>query len=161
VAALQRTTVLAAISRTTPILYVSFYVDRQRQTEVIKIMASLGYVPKDNLFVHPINQFTVDFPKGPIGIGPEIISDWDTIYRKKELLHIVTPTDAVRDRLAKYYFWNDSSALEAAKAVFRRQRSRVDLKEVRRWSEVEGETAKFEDFRRQVMHRAQRRTQKH
>lgn len=123
-----------------------FYVDRERQDAVIAIMQSLGYKEKDNVFVHSVNHFTVEFPRGPIGIGSTIVSSWNTIRRNNEVLNIVTATDCVRDRLAKYYFWNDQSAFEAAKAVFKRHPEDVDLRAVREWSLLEGEHEKFERF---------------
>jgi hypothetical protein len=127
-----------------------FYVDRERQGEVIRTMGSLGYRPRDNLFVHAVNPYTVDFPRGPIGIGSQLVTRWETIHRGTETLHIVTPTDCVCDRLAKYYFWNDLSALGAAKSVFQKVKSQVNLERVRAWSAAEGESQKFELFQSEI-----------
>jgi hypothetical protein len=137
-----------------------FYVDRERQAEVVRTMESLGYRPRNNLFVHAVNPFTVDFPRGPIGIGSQLVTKWDTVRRGRELLHIVTPTDCVCDRLAKFYFWNDHTALEAAKSVFRKLKSRMDLEQVRAWSAAEGEGEKFERFCTEIGAKAQRRSNK-
>lgn len=75
---------------------------------------------------------------------------WDTIRRGGDILHIVSPTDCVRDRLAKFYFWNDLSAFEAAKGVYKKQNTRVDLDKVRAWSMKEGEREKFEQFYKEL-----------
>jgi hypothetical protein len=137
-----------------------FYVDRERQDMVIATMKSLGYRAKDNMFVHSANRFTVDFPRGPIGIGSGTVTEWNTIRKDNEILNVVTATDCVRDRLAKYYFWNDLSALEAAKAVFRKQFSDVDLGKVREWSVAEGEQDKFEQFHAEIQPLMKRRPRK-
>lgn len=52
--------------------------------------------------LHPENtsQYEADFTKGPPKIGDETVSAWQTLRSGDRLLHILTPTDAVKDRLA-------------------------------------------------------------
>jgi len=61
------------------------------------------------------------------------------------LLKLLSPTDCVKDRLAAYYHWNDMQSLGQAVLVCRA--AKVDLKEVKRWSMLEGMGGKFELFR--------------
>ena len=56
----------------------------------------------------------------------------------------MTPTDSVKDRLAAYYHWNDQQALEQAIMVAKVQK--INLREVKRWSEKEGHAEKYKDF---------------
>lgn len=69
----------------------------------------------------------------------------------EDLLHILEPTDCVRDRLAWFLFGNDYSALEQALAVAARHPIDFDL--VERWCQVEGAGAKYEMFRRRAENR--------
>lgn len=57
---------------------------------------------------------------------------------------LLTPTDSVKDRLAAYYHWNDPQALEQALLIARSQKIR--LREIKRWSEKEGQKEKYNAF---------------
>jgi hypothetical protein len=57
---------------------------------------------------------------------------------------LLTPTDSVKDRLAAYYHWNDPQALEQALMLAKAQK--INLKEVKRWSEKEGHKEKYNVF---------------
>lgn len=108
----------------------------------------LGFQRSGSMYRHPANPLTLDFPEGPLAVGEDVISKWDTIREGELLLHILTPTDCVRDRLAGYLFWHDRQSLAAAVAVAKAHRDRVDLKIVEKWCEKEGEPGKFQDFSR-------------
>ncbi len=110
-------------------------------------LASLGFTEVGQVYRHPATHFTVDFPRGPLAVGSEPITSWRTARRRKGLLHVLTPTDSCRDRLASYLFWNDFSGLEQALAVARAHRSEVDLATVGAWCSREGQGPKFELFK--------------
>lgn len=74
------------------------------------------------------------------------MTTWSTIKRRREVLHVLSPTDSCRDRLASFLFWNDFSGLEQALAVQRARPDEVDLKSVRAWCRREGHAQKFELF---------------
>lgn len=59
-------------------------------------------------------------------------------------LRILSPTDCVKDRLCAFYFWNDLQGLEQAVLVTKSQQ--VGLKEIKRWSKVEGKEKEFKAF---------------
>lgn len=108
------------------------------------VLEQLGFQERGQVYRHADTPFTLEFPAGPLAIGAEVIENWDTLSDGNYQLHILSPTDCVRDRLAWFLFGNDYSALEQALAVARRHA--VDLAIVRRWCEAEGEPAKFSLF---------------
>ena len=107
-------------------------------------MRELGYREVGGTYYHEKNVFTVEFPPGPLAIGADLVRAYDTVKRGSEVLHVITQTDCVRDRLAHFYFFADRSALAAAVAVARG--GVVDLAAVRRWSQREREASHFEEF---------------
>ncbi|HEY4442492.1 MAG TPA: hypothetical protein VGN14_18705 [Candidatus Elarobacter sp.] len=80
-------------------------------------VTSLGYTFKNGMFFHAASRFTVEFPRGPLAIGTARIVATETIRDGDLVLHILSATDAVTDRLNKYAAWDDFSALHAAVAV--------------------------------------------
>ena len=107
-------------------------------------LLDLGFVQKQGMYKHSIIPFTVEFPAGPLAIGQEIITRWETLDEDGLKLNILTPTDCVRDRLAWFLFGKDYSALEQALSVA--SRHDIDLDLIRVWCEKEGELPKFEIF---------------
>jgi hypothetical protein len=61
------------------------------------------------------------------------------------LRRVISPTDCVKDRLAWYYHYGDRQCL--AQAILVSRDHRVDLNEIRRWSEAEGKRDEFEEIR--------------
>jgi hypothetical protein len=72
----------------------------------------------------------------------------ETQHRNDGLLHVISRTDCVRDRLAAFYHWDDRSSLVTATAVA--QSGSIDLDLIRQWSTREGEATKFGEFERQL-----------
>lgn len=112
------------------------------------VLAELGYKSDGKNLRHDSSAFTVEFPPGPLAVGEEPIKTWDTLREGEQLLHILTPTDCVRDRLAGYLFWHDRQSLSAAVSVARTHADKVDLRIVEAWSRREGELERFQDFLR-------------
>ena len=79
-------------------------------------------------------------------IGNEFAKDpveWDTPAGK---IRMLSPTDCVKDRLAKFYAWNDAQALYQALLVVAAQP--VNFREVERWSvKSEGQKERYKFFR--------------
>ena len=109
-------------------------------------LASIGFKREGDFYVHERSPFPLEFPPGPLAIGEDLVTTWTTVRRKGRVLHVLSPTDSCRDRLASYLFWNDFSGLEQALAVRRAQRARVDLRAVRAWCRREGHEKKYELF---------------
>ncbi len=104
----------------------------------------LGFERENSLYRHPKNPITVEFPAGPLKVGADDILHWDTLKENSQLLHILTPTDCVRDRLAWYLFADDYASLEQAVSVALKHQ--IDLELVGSWCAREGESKKFEAF---------------
>ena len=82
-------------------------------------MRALGYRELGGVYHHNANMFTVEFPPGPLAVGQDLVRSYETIGRSDELLHVLSRTDCVRDRLAAFYLFADRSALAAAIGVIR------------------------------------------
>ncbi len=119
---------------------------RRRGADALK---SLGYKELGGTYDHALSPFTLEFPPGPLAVGDDLIREWATIERTDMLLHVLTPTDCVRDRLLWFYLQpTDRSSLAAAVGVARSQSVDIDL--VRSWSSREGFADKFEEFTKRV-----------
>jgi hypothetical protein len=113
--------------------------------EIRDVMTTAGFYEEGRYFRHPDSQFFVEFPPGPLAIGQESIKQ---IVEKKlstGILKVISPTDCVKDRLAAYYHWNDQQSLLQAILVL--QQNKIDLEEIRRWSQVEGKLEEFEKIK--------------
>jgi hypothetical protein len=109
-------------------------------------LAALGYHEEDGTYIHRESPLPVEFPRGPLMIGDDYITRWATIERGGERLHVLSPTDSCRDRLAALLFWNDFSGLQQALAVFRAQQGEIDLALIRDWCARERQPEPFAIF---------------
>lgn len=109
-----------------------------------KPLIELGFSESGGVYRHPSTPFPVEFPPGPLAIGDEIIRSFDTIRDANRVLHILTPTDCVRDRLSWFLYNNDYAGLDQAVVVAKSQI--IDIELVRRWCSVQDETRKFDLF---------------
>ncbi len=107
-------------------------------------LRSLGFRRKADFYVHPQSRFPLEFPPGPLAIGDDLVTTWRTVRRDDEVLHVLTPFDSCRDRLASYLYWNDLSGLEQALHVHRAHAHDVDLERLRDWCRQERQLTKFE-----------------
>jgi hypothetical protein len=109
-------------------------------------LASLGYEVHQGSYRHLQNPYTIDFPRGPLAVGNEEIEAWKTLRKGELLLHIISPADSVRDRLAAYFHWRDEIGFQTAVAVARAQK--VDVKRIEPWMRSEGTADKCDRFLR-------------
>ena len=107
------------------------------RTEISDIMRPLGFREAGRIYVADGIAWSADFPPGPLAVGRDLITAWNTIRRDGEVLHVVTPLDAVRDRFMHYSAWDDYSGLTQAVAVAKAQRDAIDLAAFRAWTESE------------------------
>jgi hypothetical protein len=125
---------------------------RTEKADAASVIAALGYRIEGGHYVHNVNPLLLEFPTGPLTIGRDLIAAWATLERENLLLHIITPTDCCRDRLAGFLFWNDRGSLEQAVAVARAKANEIDVDAIRRWCVSEGHTEKFHEFDRSLSH---------
>ena len=109
-----------------------------------KILAEIGFTEENRYFRHPQAEFFLEFPPGPLSVGEEPIGEVVTMQFPTGQLRLISPTDCVKDRLSAFYHWDDRQSLEQALLVA--QSREIDLLQVQRWSEGEGELDKFEHF---------------
>ena len=120
---------------------ITFSSDAERAAVTLR---DLGYRELGGTYKHDRNMFTLEFPPGPLAIGNDLVRSYDTNRRGAEFLHVLSRTDSVRDRLASFYFFGDRSALAAAIGVA--ESGRINLSAIKRWSQREGEAARFSEF---------------
>lgn len=107
-------------------------------------IAELGFVLSGATYRHPHSSFTLDFLEPPLAIGSDTEIHPVTYVEGDQLMHILSPTDCVRDRLASFFWYKDFSALEQALAVA--ASNPIDLEIVRKWSNSEQEAYRFKIF---------------
>jgi hypothetical protein len=105
------------------------------------VMSGLGFSEKGRYFIHPDTDFFIDFPAGPLAVGKEPVKEIDEHTLSTGVLRIISPTDCVKDRLLGYFHWGDRQSLE--QAVLVASLNSVDLDEIERWANVEGELEAF------------------
>jgi hypothetical protein len=115
-----------------------------RRSKIKSVMENLGFHEQGRYFIHPETTFFVEFPDGPLSVGEEPVKEISEFELATGTLKVLSPTDCVKDRLCAFYFWNDLQGLEQAVLVAESQQ--VDLKEIKRWSKVEGKEKEFKVF---------------
>jgi hypothetical protein len=115
-----------------------------RRSKIKAVMEKLGFHDQGRYFIHPETAFFIEFPDGPLSVGEEPVKEISEFALSTGTLRVLSPTDCVKDRLCAFYFWNDLQGLEQAILVTKNQQ--VDLKEIRRWSKVEGKEKEYKVF---------------
>lgn len=121
------------------------FAERGRIKDVIE---SLGFHEENRYFRHPDIDLFVEFPPGPLGVGEEPVKQINEIKTEVGALRIISPTDCVKDRLTWYYHDGDSECLRQAILVI--TYNSIDLKEIERWSQVEGKSDEFNGIKTQL-----------
>ncbi|MGD1068494.1 MAG: hypothetical protein ABR975_16930 [Vulcanimicrobiaceae bacterium] len=121
------------------------HVGKARHT-LDRALATLGYARvAEGFYEHPQLPYALEFPIGPLAIGREEVTGWRTERRAHELLHVLSPSDVVRDRFLHYWAWKDETAFNAAVAVAKAKPREVDLDAVRAWCAREMEADRSYD----------------
>jgi len=115
-----------------------------KRSKIKSVMENLGFTEKARYFIHPETTFFVEFPNGPLSVGEEPVKEVSEFELATGTLKVLSPTDCVKDRLCAFYFWNDLQGLEQAVLVAKSWQ--VDLKEIKRWSKVEGKEKEYKTF---------------
>ena len=117
--------------------------------EISPVLAELGFERKSSRHFEKKNcPFFIEFISPPAAIGSEPIKGKNIIKTRLGNIILLTPTDSVKDRLAAYYHGNDPQALEQALMLVKAQK--INLQEVKRWSEKEGHKEKYDFFLREM-----------
>jgi hypothetical protein len=119
-----------------------------KRDRIRTVMVTLGFQEENRYFRHPNTDLLVEFPPGPLGVGEEPVKQIDKLETGAGVLRVISPTDCVKDRLTWYYHDGDTECLR--QAVLVANSKAIDLKEVERWSEVEGKLEQFKHIRKQL-----------
>ncbi len=101
--------------------------------------------------MHPDTVFYLEFPPGPLSIGDDLAIVPVELPIGDSAALGLSATDSCRDRLAAFYHWKDRQALALAVELAAKQT--VDVKRIESWSEAEGKSDAFHEFRRLVTRR--------
>jgi hypothetical protein len=118
------------------------------QNALDQAMAEIGFSRRRDSYEHPRTSFFVEFPRGPLSIGSDLSVIPAEMLIDGVRVAMLSATDSCRDRLAAFYHWKDRQSLEAAVAIAARRG--VDLGRIRAWSEMEGASAPFDEFLREL-----------
>lgn len=126
------------------------------QEELDEAMGSIGYRRKRNQYFHPKTRIFVEFPAGPLGIGRDLsIKPVQVRVGSRGSIRALSPTDSCLDRLSAFIHWNDRQSLDTAVKIA--LRNPIEINRIRRWSESENATERFEEFSRELARARQRR----
>lgn len=136
----------ACVSIYTENIYESFdldFIDRNFTPRKIitETMAELGFAEKNRYYKNPDTKYIIEFPPGPLSIGSQQIKKINELVYPTGKLLLLTPEDAVKDRLAAYFYWNDMQSFEQAKLIYNSQNA--ELNEIENWAKKEGQYDKF------------------
>ena len=119
-----------------------------RRSKIKSMMEKIGFHEQGLYFTNPETQIFVEFPDGPLSVGEEPVKEISEFRLATGTLRVVSATDCVKDRLCAFYFWNDQQGV--AQAVLVVENQNVDLKEIERWSKVEGKEKEYEIFKEKL-----------
>ena len=111
-------------------------------------LLKIGFNETKRYFTHPDTNYFLEFPKAPITVGNEPVAHFETRSNQFGTLVLLSATDICKDRLAAFFYWNDKQCLSQAVNIARDQN--VDLSDIKRWAEKEGESEKFLQFLKQI-----------
>lgn len=120
-----------------------------KRSKIRSVMEKIGFQEQGRYFTNPQTQFFIEFPEGPLSVGAEPVREVREFELRTGTLRIVSATDCVKDRLCAFYFWNDQQGL--VQAVLVAESQSVDLKEIKRWSKVEGKEREYETFKKRLV----------
>jgi hypothetical protein len=113
-----------------------------------KALAEIRFYEKNRYFKSTETDIFLEFPSGPLSVGSEPIKEVITLKFPTGELRIISATECVKDRLASYYYWGDQQGLE--QAVLVAKDNKVNIKELARWSEVEGKLSVFREIKKRL-----------
>ena len=122
---------------------------RPKRSIIREAMQEIGFLEENRYFKHPDTEYLVEFPGGMLSVGEEPVKQIDGIDFDTGTLRLISPTDCVKDRLTWYYHDNDRQCLE--QAILVAHDNKIDINEIKRWSEVEGKLDEFNHIEEQLI----------
>jgi len=121
------------------------FVTYEDMKKVNKVLQELGFAEENGYFQHNNCQWFVEFVSPPVGIGKEIVQEFNSIDTPLGTIRLLHPVDTVKDRLSSFFHWADKEGLNQAINICLEQE--IDFEEVERWSLQEDQKDKFEIFK--------------
>lgn len=135
------------------------FVSHGTMKEISKALEQIGFHKKSSRhFERSDCPLFIEFVAPPAAVGNEPITEPFELTSKYGKILLLSPTDAIKDRLAAYYHWNDFQALEQAALVAKDQN--VNISEIERWSISEGFGDKYQKFLQACSPRSRKRKTK-
>ena len=118
--------------------------------KIKEVMESIGFKEYSikRYFVHKDTKYFIEFPRGPLGVGDEVVKNIEKLEMDTGILKLLSTTDCIKDRLAGYYYWDDMQNLE--QAVMVALENDFDIVDIEKWSKKEGELEKFNIFKKKL-----------
>jgi hypothetical protein len=116
-----------------------------KRSRIKSAMEEIGFREKRRYFENPDAEYFVEFPNGPLSVGEEPVKEISEIELETGILRVISTTDCAKDRLCAYYFWGDKQGL--AQAVLVAHYQMIDIREIERWSKIEGKVREFKIFK--------------
>ena len=116
--------------------------------KIDKAMGEIGFSSIGRHYEHPNSEHIIEFPAGPLHVGDGKVKNISKLKYETGILRVISPTDCVKDRLAHYYYWGDRQCLKQAILVSTKQK--INLKELREWSKVEGKLDEFDNIEKDL-----------
>ncbi len=112
--------------------------------KIKEVMESIGFKEYSikRYFVHNDTKYFIEFPRGPLGVGDEVVKNIEKLEMDTGILKLLSPTDCIKDRLAGFYYWDDMQNLEQAVMV-----ALENDFDIESWSKKEGQLEKFKIFK--------------
>ncbi|HEY3781294.1 MAG TPA: hypothetical protein VGL56_09440 [Fimbriimonadaceae bacterium] len=109
-------------------------------------LAEIGFFPAKARGTYSNSEipFTLELLPGPLAVGSEVLTEWETLVSGDQVLRILRPEDSIKDRLAAAIHWNDLSS--AKQAAYVASVKPVNLDEIKHWCASEGGQRTFESF---------------
>ncbi len=112
--------------------------------KIKSVMEDLGFEENGKYFVYKNTSYFIEFPSGPLGVGDAPVKTVEKLTTRYGTLKLLTATDCIKDRLAAYYHWDDEQSL--TQAIWVAQQNKVNINEIKKWSEQEKCLDKFNIF---------------
>ena len=114
--------------------------------EIKLALREIGFHATTRVFSRKGCSFTMDFSSPPVDIGEKNDPEIEEKKEGKNTIRILTPTECIKDRLHKAFYWKDELALQAALAVAQSQT--FSLEKVKNFCEENKIVPAFEEFER-------------
>lgn len=117
------------------------YADMQK---VANALQTIGFIKDGGYFKHALCPYFIDFVTPPVAVGNQLVNLFENINTRLGTIILLSAIDCVKDRLASYFYWNDTQALAQALLVAKAQP--VNFPDIATWVQTENAKDKYQHF---------------